>query len=114
MTEEKIPKMLDNTGKLWYNIDTIKKGEIKMKIKFEKSRFEINKETMKDLYKIGYRFYCDGDYTTTNTIDPWSGMPDVTRNTYFFDTKEEAEAFAITQRWIFNPDIHATVYAIKG
>ena len=85
-----------------------------MKVKFEKSRFEISKEIMKDLYKMGYRFYCGGDYKTANTIDPWSGMPDVIQNTYFFDTKEEAEAFAVTQRWIFNSDIHATVYELEG
>ena len=30
MTKKKIPKMLDNPGKVWYNIDTIKKGETTM------------------------------------------------------------------------------------
>jgi hypothetical protein len=41
-------------------------------------------------------------------------MPEVDSNTYFFDNRAEAEAFAMTQRWIFNPDIHANVYEIKS
>ena len=55
---------------------------------------------------------CDGDYETCDTIDPWSGMPDVTQNAYFFDNREEAEAFAAKQIWSFNPDIHADVYKV--
>lgn len=65
-----------------------------------------------EVYAEGYRFMCDGDYTTSKSIDPWSGMPEVEQNAYFFDTYEEAEAFAEKQKWVFNPDIHSTVYKV--
>lgn len=83
-----------------------------MKIKVNKSQFEISYGMMQEYYRAGYRYYCDGDYYTTQDIDPWSGMPEVGSNTYFFDNKAEAEAFAITQRWVFNPEMHAEVYQI--
>ena len=63
-------------------------------------------------YAEGYRFMCNGDYATCDTIDPWSGMPDVTENAYFFDSREEAEAFAAKQVWPFNPNVHAEVYKV--
>ena len=62
-----------------------------------------------EMYARGFRFYCEGDYEVLDSTDPWSGMPNTTHNLYFFDNKEEAEAFASTQTWVFNSDIHATV-----
>ena len=84
-----------------------------MTVKFEKKIYAAD-DIMKEMYKAGYRFYCNGDYKIMDTKDPWSGMPEVDCNTYFFTTEEEANNFAITQRWVFNPEIHAKVYKIKG
>lgn len=69
-------------------------------------------EVLNTAYAEGYRFMCDGDYAITDGTDPWSGMPNTTQNAYFFDSGEEAEAFAIKQIWVFNSDIHADVYKI--
>ena len=85
-----------------------------MTIKIEKSQYAITFNEMKNFYQAGFRFYCDGDYRTTKDIDPWSGMPEVDSNTYFFDNRAEAEAFAMTQRWVFNPEVHAHVHEIKS
>lgn len=71
-------------------------------------------ELKNEAYAEGYRFMCNGDYDTTDGVDPWSGMPNTTQNAYFFDTREEAEAFAVKQVWVFNPDIHADVYEIPA
>ena len=65
-------------------------------------------------YENGFRFMCEGNYRTLKTTDPWSGMPDTTSDIFGFTTKEEAEAFALTQKWVFNKDIHATVYEIPA
>ena len=69
-------------------------------------------EVLNTAYAEGYRFMCDGDYAITNGIDPWSGMPNTTQNAYFFDNREEAEAFAEKQVWVFNKNTHADVYEI--
>lgn len=69
-------------------------------------------EVLNTAYAEGYRFMCNGDYATTSGLDPWSGMPNTTQNAYFFDNREEAEAFAVKQVWVFNKDIHADVYEI--
>ena len=57
----------------------------------------------------GYKFRVDCDFTTTNTIDPWSGMPDVDNNVAVFTDKNEAEAFAAEQVWPFNHNVRSTV-----
>ena len=69
----------------------------------------IGPDTKNDLYKKGYRFIVNGDYRILDTIDPWSGMPDTTNNVYAFTDRAEAEAFAETQIWVFNPEVHAKV-----
>lgn len=69
----------------------------------------VNAEEKNDLYKAGYRYIVEGDYRTLNSTDPWSGMPNTTNNIYAFTDKAEAEAFAVTQIWVFNPDVHARV-----
>ena len=72
----------------------------------------LNAEVKNAAYAEGYRFMCNGDYSMADGVDPWSGMPNTTQNTYFFDTREEAEAFAEKQVWVFNPNVHADVYEI--
>ena len=72
----------------------------------------LNAEIMNTAYAEGYRFMCNGDYATTGGTDSWSGMPNTTQNAYFFDNREEAEAFAVKQIWVFNSDIRADVYEI--
>jgi hypothetical protein len=69
----------------------------------------VNAEEKNDLYKAGYRYIVEGDYRTLDSTDPWSGMPNTTNNIYAFTDKAEAEAFAVTQIWVFNPDVHARV-----
>lgn len=69
----------------------------------------ITAEEKNDLYKTGYRYIVEGDFETLDTTDPWSGMPNTTNNIYAFSDKSEAEALALTQIWVFNPDIHSTV-----
>ena len=69
----------------------------------------INAGVKNDLYKEGYRYIVEGDYRTLETTDPWSGMPNTTNNIYAFSDKTEAEAFAVKQIWVFNPDVHADV-----
>ena len=85
-----------------------------MTIKIEKSQYEITANEMKNFAQAGFRYYCDCDYRATKKIDPWSGMPEVESNTCFFSNKAEAEVFAITQRWVFNPEVHAKVHEIKS
>jgi len=72
----------------------------------------LSAEEKNNLYALGYRYYCDGNYRTLSTTDPWSGMPNTDNDTFAFDNKKEAEAFAKAQIWVFNPDSHATVHAI--
>ena len=78
-----------------------------MKLKIEKEH--IYPEDKNELYKEGYRFIVKGDYRVLSTIDPWSGMPNTTNNIYAFIDKDEAEAFAETQTWVFNTNVHSTV-----
>lgn len=69
-------------------------------------------ELLNELYSIGYRFITEGDYKITEFIEPKSGMPCVDYHLYAFDNKEEAEAFAKKQIWVFNKDVHAKVKEI--
>lgn len=57
----------------------------------------------------GYKFYVVGDWVMTDTIDPWSGMPNIDGNTHYFTDREEAQEYAQKQTWVFNSDIHGTV-----
>lgn len=84
---------------------------MKKMIKNESAKW-LSAKTLNTAYAEGYRFVCDGDYETTDSTDPWSGMPNTTQNVYFFDTRAEAEAFAEKQIWVFNDEIHAEVYEI--
>ena len=69
----------------------------------------VNAEEKNNLYKAGYRYIVEGDYKILDSTDPWSGMPSTTNNIYAFTDKAEAEAFAVTQIWVFNPEVHAKV-----
>lgn len=89
---------------------------MKMVIKNETVRFGFNHcrnfaEKLNEAYAQGYRFACDGDYKECGIMDPWSGMPEITQNVYLFDTREEAEAFAINQKWPFS-GISAEVFEL--
>lgn len=61
------------------------------------------------LINEGYKYSVKCDYTTTNTIDPWSGMPNIDNNVAVFMDKAEAEACAAEQVWPFNPNVHGSV-----
>lgn len=78
-----------------------------MKTKIDKDY--LTAEEKNELYKAGYRYIVNGDYEILGSTDPWSGMPNTTNNVYAFTDKAEAEAFAVTQVWVFNPDVHARV-----
>ena len=69
-------------------------------------------ELLNQLYNLGYRFITDGDYKITDSIEPQSGMPRVDNRLYAFDNREEAEAFAEKQIWVFSKDRHAEVKEI--
>lgn len=69
----------------------------------------VNAKEKNDLYKAGYRYIVEGDYKILDSIDAWSGMPNTTNNIYAFTDKAEAEAFAVTQTWVFNSEVHARV-----
>lgn len=73
----------------------------------------IGAEFRNAMYAEGYRYYVRGNHRVLPTTDPWSGMPDVESDTVFFTDKAEAEAYAKTQIWVFNPDITATVNTLK-
>lgn len=80
---------------------------------------KINKDFMtpeekNNMYEIGYRYMVEGDYRIVGGIDTWTGMPNVTNNIYVFTDKDEAEAFAKTQTWVFNHDVHAKVETIPA
>ena len=62
----------------------------------------VDAELNNKMYAEGYKFYCHGDFKVLNSIDPWSGMPNVDSNTYFFDTKEEANTFANANLYPFS------------
>ena len=61
----------------------------------------------------GYKFRVDCDFTTTNTTDPWSGMPNIDNNVAVFTDKAEAEAFAAEQVWPFNHNVHGKVEELR-
>lgn len=69
-------------------------------------------ELLNELYNLGYRFITECDYKITEFIEPLSGMPCVDCHLCAFDNKEEAEAFAEKQIWVFSKDVHATVKEI--
>lgn len=62
-------------------------------------------------YAEGFRYICEGNYRTTDTTDPWTGMPYETCDVFVFTDKAEAEAFAATQKMVFNNN-HAEVFGI--
>lgn len=61
------------------------------------------------LINEGYKYSVDCDFTTCDTIDPWSGMPDIDNNMAVFTDKAEAEAFAAKQVWPFDHNVHGEV-----
>lgn len=69
--------------------------------------------TTRALIEEGYKYSVDCDFTTANTIDPWSGMPNVDHNVAVFKDKAEAEAFAAEQVWPFNRHVHGTVEELR-
>lgn len=69
-------------------------------------------EEFNELYADGYRFTVWGDSHTTEYIDPWSGMPSENHNLYAFTNKAEAEAYAQTQTYCYNKDLHPDVKSI--
>lgn len=69
----------------------------------------VNSELNNKLFEQGYLYSVEGDWTLADTIDPWSGMPDVNGRTHFFTDRAEAELYAMAQTWVFNPCIHGEV-----
>lgn len=69
-------------------------------------------EELNELYADGYRFTVWGDSHTTEYIDPWSGMPSENHNLYAFTNKAEAEAYAQTQTYCYNSQVHPRVEII--
>lgn len=69
----------------------------------------VTAEEKNDLYEAGYRYIVEGDYEILDTIDPWSGMPNISKNIYAFTDRAEAEDFAVTQVCPFNSNLHASV-----
>lgn len=61
------------------------------------------------LINEGYKYSVKCDYTTDNTTDPWSGMPNINNNVAVFVDKVEAEAYAAEQVWPFNPSVRGEV-----
>lgn len=66
-----------------------------------------------ELMDMGYNWKVEGDWFTLDTIDPWSGTPDVDGKLHFFTDYAEAEAYAMTQTWIFNNKIHSKVEKVR-
>ena len=73
----------------------------------------LNVTETRALIEEGYKFRVDCDFTTTNTTDPWSGMPNVDHNVAVFTDKAEAEAFAAEQVWPFDRHVHGTVEELR-
>ena len=73
----------------------------------------LNVNETRALINEGYKFSVDCDFTTTNTTDPWSGMPNVDHNVAVFMDKAEAEAFAAEQVWPFDRHVHGTVEELR-
>lgn len=69
-------------------------------------------EELNEAYADGYRFTVWGDSHTTEYIDPWSGMPSENHNLYAFTNRAEAEAYAQTQTYCYNSQVHPEVHAI--
>jgi Tfp pilus assembly protein FimV len=65
------------------------------------------------LIEEGYKYRVDCDFTTCNTTDPWSGMPNIDNNVAVFTDKAEAEAFAAEQVWPFNHNVHSKVEELR-
>ena len=73
----------------------------------------ITAEQNNALMALGYAWKVKGDWKTTDRVDAWSGMPEVTGSTHYFTDRTEAEAYAVTQTWVFNSNIHGTVEAVE-
>lgn len=69
-------------------------------------------EEFNELYANGYRYHVKGDSHFSHVLDPWSGMPSEDFNRYAFTDKEEAEAYAQSQVYCFNKDLHPDVNPI--
>jgi hypothetical protein len=69
-------------------------------------------EEFNELYANGYKYTVWGDSHISHVLDPWSGMPSEDHNLYAFTDKKEAEAYAQTQTYCFNKDIHPDVKII--
>ncbi len=70
-------------------------------------------EQNNDMMEKGYKFKVKGDWKTGDDVDPWSGMPNVDRNTHFFVDRADAEAFAQKQHWPFNKNISGKVVELS-
>jgi len=96
-------KGVDNINPLCYNKGTKGKERKEVnKMKTMKNVSFVDAELNNKMYAMGYKFYCHGDFKVLDSIDPWSGMPNVDSNTYFFDTEEEANAFAKANLYPFS------------
>jgi len=77
------------------------------------SRFLLSAEENNEMMEQGYKYMVEGDWKTTESIDPWSGMPNTTSNLHFFTDYEEAKEYADAQTWVFCSDIHGEVEELK-
>lgn len=66
---------------------------------------------LNEAYAEGYRFACEGNFDTYGT-DPWSGMPNVSRDVFLFSDYAEAEQFSHSQIWPFSGEPMDTVIEI--
>ena len=80
---------------------------------FDILELALNVEKNNAIIAEGYKFAVDGDLRIVGGTDSWSGMPNTACNLYLFDNREEAEAFAATQKNIFAPSIPAAVWELK-
>lgn len=72
-----------------------------------------NPEKNNEMLALGYKFAVEGDWKTNDSTDPWSGMPGVDSNLHFFTERDEAEAYATAQTWVFCPTVHGKVIELK-
>lgn len=77
------------------------------------SRFLLSAEENNEMMEQGYKYMVEGDWETTESIDPWSGMPNTTSNLHFFTDYDEAKEYADAQTWVFCSDIHGKVEELK-
>lgn len=70
-------------------------------------------EEFNELYANGYRYHVKGDSHPSHVLDPWSGMPGEDFNRYAFTDKAEAEAYAQSQVYCFNKNLHPDVNLIQ-